>query len=228
MAGKKLDAYKGRLTPAQIAQGINAATCNAKRLADDAVLLLEAKRVPSAASIAILAIEEAGKVSILRVLALAKDDKSADDCWRDYRSHTKKNVTWLLPQLVSKGARRLDDFKSLFDGTSNYPFILDQIKQIGFYTDCLGKAHWSVPHEVIDERVARTLVHTAQIIATKRTTSSKEIELWIKNIGPIWKGNPAWMKKALANWYAEMQEASLAPEGDNEMEMFIGPGLSRE
>jgi AbiV family abortive infection protein len=228
MARKRLDAYKGRLTPVQIAQGINAATANAKRLLDDAVLLFEEKRFPLAASIAILSIEEAGKISILRALALAKDDRAVNDCWRDYRSHTKKNVTWLLPQLVSKGARKLDDFKSLFDETSDHPFILDQAKQLGFYTDCLGKSHWSIPNEAIDQQLAKILVHIAQIFVTERTTTSKEIELWIKHIGPVWMGDPASMKKALANWYTELQEAGLAPEGDNEMEKFIGPGLSRD
>ena len=86
----KLDAYKGRLDATQIAAGMNAARQNAQRLADDARMLLEACRYPSAASLAILSIEEAGKVSILRRLAVAKDDAEAVSCWRDYRSHTKK------------------------------------------------------------------------------------------------------------------------------------------
>ena len=72
---KKLDAYRGRLDASQVATGINAAIENAKRLADDASLLLEVGRFPTAASLSILSIEESGKVSILRALSVAIDEK---------------------------------------------------------------------------------------------------------------------------------------------------------
>jgi AbiV family abortive infection protein len=138
---KKLDAYRGRLSAAQIAAGMNAAAKNARRLVEDAATLLAAGRFPTAASLATLAIEEAGKISILRMLALATSDAEAAEAWKDFRSHTRKNSAWLLPQLAATGARKLDDFRPLFDEASDHPFMLDQIKQLGFYTDCLGKAH---------------------------------------------------------------------------------------
>jgi AbiV family abortive infection protein len=133
---------------------MNAATKNAGRLAKDAANLLESGSFATAASIAILSIEEAGKVSILRTLALAKSDAEATETWKEYRSHTRKNVAWLLP-LAAAGARKLDDLQPLFYQTSDHPFILDQIKQLGFYTDCLANAHWAIPPDVIDERLAR-------------------------------------------------------------------------
>ena len=105
MTKTKLDQVKGRLTPAQITAGFNAASQNAKRLCEDALLLLNEKRYPSAASLAILSIEESGKGPILRELALAKDKKAILSAWQAYRSHTKKNVNWLLPQLAAGGAR---------------------------------------------------------------------------------------------------------------------------
>ena len=52
-------------------------------------------------------------------------------------------------------------------------------------------------------------------------SAEKEIELWIEHVGPIWKRDPSWMKTALANWYAAMQAAGLAPEGENKMEQFV-------
>jgi AbiV family abortive infection protein len=217
--------YIGKLSAAQIADGINSAIRNAKRLAKDSDLMFKNGRYPSAASLAILSIEESGKISILRCLALAKDEKKIKDVWRDYRSHTKKNVAWLLPELVGKGAKKLDDFRALFDEKSDHPYILDQIKQIGFYTDCLGKANWSEPHEIIDEALAKMLVNTAKIFAKDRIITKKEIELWIKHLGPVWNGSPEWMKKALENWYSEMQEHGLAPEGKNAMEEFIQSGM---
>lgn len=218
---KKLDAYRGKLNATQVAAGMNAASENAKRLAEDALLLLEAGRIPTAASVAILSIEEAGKVSILRALALTTTDEQTLDEWRNYRSHTKKNVTWILPQLAANGARKLDDLMPIFHVDSEHPYILDQLKQLGFYTDCLGKAHWSRPGEVIDESLAKMLVQTAQILAKGSRVTEREIELWIKHVGPVWKKDPAWMKQALVNWYADMQQHGLAADGNNKMEQFI-------
>jgi len=221
---KKLDAYRGTLSAAQIAAGMNAAAKNARRLSEDAATLLAAGRFPTAASIAILAIEEAGKISILRTLALATSDAEAAEAWKDYRSHTRKNVAWLLPQLVAADARKLDDLRPLFDETSDHPFVLDQIKQLGFYTDCLGKAHWAIPSDIIDEGLARMLVQIAQLFARDREYTKKEVELWIEHVGPVWKKGLSWMKQAVVNWYAAMQAAGLASEGPNEMEQFIRHG----
>jgi len=222
---KKLDAYRGRLDASQVATGINAAIENAKRLADDASLLLEVGRFPTAASLSILSIEESGKVSILRALSVAIDEKEVLYAWKDYRSHVMKNVAWILPQLVVQGARKLDDLKPIFSKDSEHPYLLDQVKQLGFYTDCLGKAHWSLPNEVIDDKLARTLVQTAKLLAKGKQISKKEIELWMKHIGPVWKKDPAWMKQALINWYAEMQQQGLATEGNNKMQQFIRDGI---
>jgi AbiV family abortive infection protein len=126
----KLPQFRGTLGAQQVADGMNAAYRNAKRLVDDARLLFDAGRFPSAASLAVLAIEEAGKASILRRLACAPDQDTARQAWREYRSHTAKNVQWLLPQFVAAGARRLDDFAGLFDESSHHPALLDQVKQI--------------------------------------------------------------------------------------------------
>jgi AbiV family abortive infection protein len=223
---KKLDAYRGRLTPTQIAQGMNAAARNAQRLALDAAALLEAHRFPTAASLAILSIEEAGKSSILRSLALARTNVEALDVWKEYRSHTRKNAGWLLPQLFAAGARKLDDFRPLFEEDSEHPYILDQVKQLGFYTDCLGQAHWSTPDAVVDEALAQMLVGIAKLLAKQDEHTEKEVELWVEHVGPVWKKNPAWMKQALVDWYAAMQKSGLAPEGANQMDRFINEGLS--
>ena len=65
MAKGNLSQYRGKLTPAQIAEGMNAAICNARRLEGDAQVLFDLERYPTAASIAVLSIEESRKVSIL-------------------------------------------------------------------------------------------------------------------------------------------------------------------
>jgi AbiV family abortive infection protein len=222
MAKRKLNQYKGQLSTSQIAEGMNASIRNAKRLAEDAELLWERKRYPSASSLAILSIEESGKLSILRGLSIAKNEEELKEAWKDYRTHTKKNVNWMLPELVKAGARKLEDFHPIFERDAEHPYILDQIKQIGFYTDCLGDAHWSIPGEIIDKRLARMLVDLAKIFVSTKEITEKEIELWIKHLGPVWKKNMRWMQNALVNWFHEMQESGLVPELNTDaMQEFI-------
>ena len=157
-------------------------------------------------------------------MAISNEEVAA--AWKSYRSHTRKNAQWLLPDLVLKGARKLDDLRSLFETSADHPFILDRVKQLGFYTDCLGNRHWSVPTEVIDESLARSLVRIAKRLVGKRETTVKEIELWIEHLGAAPKGDLSAGKKALVSWYVAMQEAGLRLAGINEMERFINEGVS--
>ena len=226
MSVAKLHQFRGALTGRQAAEGIRAARRNASRLLSDAEILLEQARYPTATAIAILAIEEAGKSSVLRALVLARDGKDLKEAWRDYRSHTRKNVLGGLMDAVRSGARRLRDFRRLFEEDAEYPLLLDQLKQLGFYTDCLGEAHWSVPDDVISEDLARSIVALARALCAERDATDVEMELWIQHIGPVWKQHPERMEAALASWYAAMQEAGLAPAGGNAMEEFVLRGVS--
>jgi AbiV family abortive infection protein len=223
---KKLNSYKGKLSPQQTAEGINAAKRNSHRLARDAELLCNAGRYPSAASLARLSIEESGKVSLLRQLALARNEAELAKSWKEYRSHTNKNITWLMPELFVKGARRLEDFRALFDKASNHPYVLDQLKQIGFYTDCLGKAHWSIPENHIDASIAKGLVQIADILSKPQNeVTVLEIELWIKHLKPVWKTNMTDMKAALIDWDRDMVKHGLSEKSADDMEKFINTGL---
>jgi len=222
---RKLEQYKGFLKPRQVAAGINAAITNAKRLADDAALLLESGRYPSALSLAVLSIEESGKVPILRSLALARNPEEIAEAWHEYRSHTRKNVMWMFLDLFAKGARRADDFNPLFYEESDHPFLLDMVKQVSFYTDCLGNAHWSLPSDVVDEDLSRSIVYIAQLLATKRQRTEREIELYVKHLKPVWKSHKELMEMALVQWYQEMQDEGLLPAGENEMERLILYGV---
>jgi len=109
---------------------MNAATQNAERLAKDARLLFDNERYASSLALSILSIEESGKCRILRELALARDDKELRECWREYRSHTKKNQLWPLIETFMKGARRAEDFRPLLEPDAEHPYILDKVKQI--------------------------------------------------------------------------------------------------
>lgn len=150
------------------------------------------------------------------------------EAWRGYRSHTRKNVLAGFTAQVLEGARKLDDFAGLFREEADHTILFDQVKQLGFYTDCLGEAHWSEPEDVVEEGLARQLVRTAEILSESRRVSTEEIELWVEHLGPVWRKNAAWMRTALENWYAALQERRLVEEGENAMRTFIREGIRGE
>ena len=85
--------YSGRLNPTQAAEGIQAALKNARALLADAQLLLENERWQRATALSILAIEEAGKIPLVRGILLARDDKESREAWRSYRSLAIRHST---------------------------------------------------------------------------------------------------------------------------------------
>lgn len=216
-----LNPYWGRLPADKIAEGMNVARTNAARLAADARMMLDGQRYETAAALAILSIEEAGKESLLRELALATDDPGAKECWKRLRSHSAKNAMWIFPELVGRGARLLDEFAAVVDASSDHTEVLDKLKQVCIYSDCYGKTRWHQPAGTMTESVARYLVKTAELFAARREITPREIELWIQHMGPVWHRSPGWQRKALANWYSQMQAEGLVPAGENVMEQFI-------
>ena len=221
MAKDKLSRYNGELSASQVADGMNAACRNARRLADDAKLLLDAGRYPTAASIAVLSIEESGKKSVLRGLAFAPNKEARRSAWRGYRSHRSKNAAWILPDLVAKGARDLDSLLPATDASAGHTALLDQIKQLGLYTDCLGDAHWSEPEKFVDENMSRPLVEIADMFARNEVVTVKEIELWVKHMRPAHGTSFEQMQTALLDWVAAMRENNLLEDEDFPMEAFI-------
>ncbi len=221
MPHKKLSQYRGTLSAAQIAEGMNAAIRNARRLADDAQVLFDLQRYPSAASIAVLSIEESGKVSVLRHLAMVRDSKSRHEVWKDYQNHRSKNVMWILPELVAAGARDLGSLKLAAQPEAEHTALLNSVKQLGFYSDCLGNAHWSEPEKIIDRRLAQTLVKIADLFATKKPVTTEEMELWIAHLAPVCGAPLEVMKEALINWYRAMNDAGLRREDDTLVKEFV-------
>ena len=217
----KLKPYRGKLSAEQIVDGMNAAIRNARRLADDAQTMLDLLRYPSALALAILSIEESGKVAILRGIATAPDEQTLRSKWKDYRNHQRKNVTWIWPGLIEKGARDLDSLAVALDPNAEHPALLDQIKQLRLYTDCLGNVNWNEPEKEINKEFAFRIVATANLMATRKVVTLKEIELWIEHIKPVSGGSYEDMKEALYNWYQAMKKEGLYKEGKISVEDFI-------
>lgn len=221
MPTKKLQQYKGPLSPSQIAEGMNAAAANARRLYDDAKVLLDAKRYPTALSLAVLSIEESGKLTVLRGLSMGRNEQDREKAWRDYRSHTKKNTLWLFLDLFRKGARSLWDFGPLFESNAEHPYVLDQVKQLGFYTDCLGSAHWSVPDDVIHADLAAAIVKIAELFLQKRQVTAREIELWAKHMRGVWGQPKEKADAAIIAWYQDMHAEGLSEDDPSIAEKFL-------
>jgi len=56
--------------------------------------------------------------------------------------------------------------------------------------------------------MAKSMFTVARLLVKKGPspmTTEAELELWVKNLGPVWKGPMAEMKKALAACYAEAE-----------------------
>ena len=216
MGKSKLSQYRGYLNAAQIAQGMNAARRNARRLADDAQSLLDLSRCPTATAIAILSIEESGKISILRGLASAPTSEIRHQLWKDFRSHRSKNVAWIIPNLYRNGARTLESLRLAADVSAEHTTLLDQLKQISLYVDCLGTANWSDPEGTIDETVSRSLVNTADLLAKGQTTTEQEILLWTEHMGPTYGQSLEQQKISLQSWCAAMRDNGLWDESRKE------------
>jgi AbiV family abortive infection protein len=221
---RRLNQYSGKLSAKQIAEGMNAARENAKRLVADARLLHDNGRHASALALAILSIEEVGKENILRGIALASNESDLKSGWRHYRSHTKKNAHWLLLNLVKSGAGFPTDFAVLFDENAEHPQLLENAKQVSFYTDCLGNSHWSVPEEVVDGDLALVIIEMAGIQTQTREITEEEIELWIQYLKPHRKGTNAEREAALLEWDKEVRRRGIVG-GTDTMEEFFREGI---
>lgn len=216
--------YKNRLDAKSAAEGIRLAKENAKKLLDDAQLLFENGRFERSVSLAILSIEESGKPSIIRSILLIDDDKELKKEWQNYRKHTAKNLSWIFPELVSKVAQNLEEFRPLFDSKSDHGQILDNLKQLSFYTNVFSSKKWSIPKDIIDKELAEMLLFSAKTLSIEDEGIDSEggLKLWIKHMKPIWKSEMIIMKRAMLECYKEAAELGIIPnEKVGEMEKFI-------
>jgi AbiV family abortive infection protein len=217
--------FKGLLTPKQAAEGIKLANSNARDLYEDAEILYEKDRIERSVSLSILAIEEAGKSRILKEILLVEDPKELKKSWQEYRTHTAKNLAWIVPSLFVGGARTLDEFKTAFESTESHGQDIDNIKQLSFYTDIFGKGVWSHPKKAIDKKFARMILEFANILTKKSSISiesEKGLELWVKHMKPVWKEQKmSEMKEALIECYEEAESEGIINKGKaNEMREF--------
>lgn len=211
--------FIAKLTPKQAAEGIRAAVENAASLLDDAKLLFQNfqnHRYERSFALAVLAIEEAGKPSIIRGILLEDDPRELRKLWKEYRRHTDKNSHWIILELVAKGARKLEDMCLIAERSIEHRQLLEDLKQLALYTDSFRDSKWSLPREVIDVNLAKLMLSIAGVLVPKdssTTTTEKELELWAKHLKPVWRKEMWRMKDALVNCYSEAEAWGLVPQG---------------
>lgn len=217
--------YRGPLRLDQIAAGMESARKNALRLRDDAQVMLELGRLPTAFALAALAIEEVGKIPILRQMIDA-EPAERKRLWGEFTAHTAKNLIWPVmdlahQQIARSGKVRIHDLRPAYEQGSTHPRALDQNKQLALYTDCIGGGSWSLPSEYIEKADAEDLVRIAFLLTEAiehREFCERELELWREAFG----SSP---EQKVVSWYAAMQAEGLAPAGINLMNEFVNHGL---
>ncbi|MGI8391963.1 AbiV family abortive infection protein [Brucella anthropi] len=215
-----LTQYKGPLTPAQATEGIALARANAARLIADAELLTKNGRHASASALAILAIEELGKVQAIKIIMLQSGAAELKEAWREYRNHRAKNVQWILPKLAGKGARTLAHVRAAADSAGEHTAMLDSVKQLSFYTDCYGEAgRWSEPSDAVDPKFAVSILATARMLNRQKVTTERELELWATIVGPHY--DKPTMIDALLEFQKQVFLEGLSPTSAEEMEAFV-------
>ena len=110
----------------------------------------------------------------------------------------------------------------MVDPDSDYPDILDQMKQLCTYTDCFTKAKWSSPAEVDVEGLAPYLVKMAQVLGRPKEVAAEEIDLWRKHLLPVKSASMNAQKQAVAAWFHEMKLLGLSEASPEEVETFLG------
>jgi AbiV family abortive infection protein len=216
-----LTQYRGRLTPEELAEGAKLALENARRLIFDAKLLYGARRFATAAALSILAIEELGKQPILDCMAYANDDE-LEAHWRRYRSHSAKNVRWILPAAADQGLGSLEDLAALFNPQSPHAIFADELKQIYLYTDCREDRSWSVPEDATPE-MAKFLLDATERLANVPPMTSKRIALGAKHFSGLPKGDLAVWKAALFSYMREAEQLGIPALSEESIErLFAG------
>jgi AbiV family abortive infection protein len=214
--------YNQRLTPKKAAEGIKTILKNARSLLSDAQLLFDNNKYERATVLAILAIEEFGKVPIIRSILLENDQKELNKEWKRFRSHYEKNWGLAVSDYVTHNSNNIEDFRPIFEN-NDYGKVFDQLKQLGIYTDLFKNGNWSSPDKVITIEIATSILTSAKSFAGKgeqAMTTEQELELWIKHLKPVWKKDMLEMKQALINCYDEAESLGVLSVSQNTKKMI--------
>jgi len=225
----RIEHFTGRLSPKMIAEGCNLATKNAARLAKDARCLFDEGRYQSAAALATLSIEESGKVHVLEHLALADDEKEAKAIWRRFRKHTEKNIFWSFS--LEKGQGLIDALEKHSSKDIQQPQLLETLKQLSLYTDCVGSGRWMSPCQIAEDtikRFAESLVKIAEFHSSIHHRTVRDIEILIECVKPVKHQPKEVIEYAMAEYMRKLQQEGLMPAEIDIVEILTGTGSDQD
>ena len=159
--------YNGKLTIEQISEGIYFCIENATNIFGDAYILIKANRFPRALSLLLLAIQEAGKVNILKNMTMisTKNQNLWKKEWKNFRKHDAKDS---LGHNIKVSSEYNDSpgeafWQLLLCKNNNFSSEREKTRQLGLYTDYFaGDKKWWRPNEI-----NKKLVKIAESEATK-------------------------------------------------------------
>lgn len=212
--------FKGTLTPRQIAEGMAAAQKNALRLLEDARLLLDARRFSSASFMAIIAIEEYGKLPILDTMVYTPPDEIKKK-WQAYRSHRHKNQRWVLPQFADSGLKSIEEFASATNPDAPHTQLLDELKQLCLYTECREGVRWSEPSTFSSEKMAIDLISFAERLISDKPVPVELLEIEAKHLLPAAGAPPEEWKRAMKAMFDEARSAGLLDLSESTVQTLL-------
>ncbi len=164
--GTTPEPYASTLSVDAARQGIELLQENAARLARDAKLLLNARRYPSAALMATMAIEELARLPILIDLAAAGRSEERSRLWCAFRGPAS-GYPWSVLQDATPPCSE-----------EQLNVMLSFVRALGAAIDCLGAGTWASPQRLIGRDLAREIVATAELL-TLHPIRGQALDIWL-------------------------------------------------
>lgn len=214
---KNAKQYTGPLNVHQAATAMQAARLNAVDLLDTADILFNLKRFAHSIVFSILAIEEAGKITILQAILLGIDKPTK--LWRSYRLHRAKTrflnhgimvrIRATMPEISLAKAQELSS-------RGPTPDDLEITKQRAIYSDCINDSGSFVCHlpRNIDwrQQAWERLCEAQAIVHAPRDRTPEELEIWVKHVTAAHHQGKS-LADVLPSLHEELLEKGFVEEG---------------
>ncbi len=166
--------------------------------------MLKHDRFPSATSLAIIGVEELGKMAILLNLTLAKNEEIKKKLADAFTSHKKKTTACLSPYF----SRISQSFPI------NIANGLNESKKVGFYID-YKDGQWLKPSEAFDKETAEKFINIIKLLLSMSDYPPEHFNLWKKHLCSSEMDCETNKRKGLENLFEEAHKLGLPPEGTN-------------
>lgn len=154
---------------------------------------------------------------------MAETEADVRDDWHRYRKHLEKSRMTGCLLTVHPGRLQLKDFKNEYMGDNEISKQLDNVKQFGFYTDCIGDGLWISPERKIGKETAGILLALAHVqCCDGKKFLAREIELWRECLSPFRHAPYEKMRIGLLEWHRRMVSEGLRKEDQGFVDFVVG------